>query len=137
MGDLPSSRLVPILVVSNVIALQLGALTPQPPSRLNTAVSLLLLLIAVTGAGVAGSRRRRTWMRDAVRDVTTGQTIGWLVGLGLVAVWHGGLNSPRWLLVFFPVFVVVTAGSTACLALIGHWLARPAGAQAKQIPPAS
>ena len=132
-----SQRLITALVVGNVIALQLGALTPQPPSPLNAAVSVLLLVILMVGAFVAGGRDKAHWLRDAIRDIVVGQGLGWALGLGVLGIWRGGLSSPRWLAAFVPIFLTVCLVVTVLCAPFGHWFARRRGDMSGLVPPAS
>jgi hypothetical protein len=131
-----SQGFITALVVGNVIALQLGALAPQPPSLLNGAVSVLLLVILIGGAFVAGWRHRAHWLRDAIRDVVVGEGLGWAAGLAIVGIWHGGVSPPRSLAVFMPVFLTLCAVVTLPLAPLGHWFARRRGEMSGLVPPA-
>jgi hypothetical protein len=124
LAPVSSQRLITALVVGNVVALLLGALAPQPPSALNASVSALLLIILIGGAFVAGQRHTSHWLRDAIRDVVTGQALGWAVGLAVVGLWRGGLSSPRWLAAFAPIFLTGCAVVTALCAPVGHRFAR-------------
>ena len=131
-----SQRLITALVVANVIALQLGALAPQPPSPLNAAVSVLLLVILIVGALLSGWRHRAHWLRDAIRDVVVGQGLGWALGLAVVGVWHGGVSPPRSLAVFMPIFLTLCAVVTVLFAPLGHWFARRRSEMSGLVPPA-
>ncbi|HET7459073.1 MAG TPA: hypothetical protein VFJ74_15600 [Gemmatimonadaceae bacterium] len=122
-----SSRFILTLAALNVVGMELGRLSPQPPSPVTTLVSLGLLGLLLGAALLAGRRPRAHWLRDAVRDVVAGQTLGWAAGLALVGFLHGGLDSPAWLAAFAPVFVAVCAVVTAAVAPLGRrLLGRPA-----------
>ena len=115
-----SGRLIVTLTVLNVIGMEIGRLSPAPPSPIATAVGLLLVAILIGGAVAAGRRVRPHWLRDGVRDVVAGQALGWTIGLALVGVLHGGLSSPRSLAGFAPVFLLACALVTLLIAPIAN-----------------
>jgi hypothetical protein len=123
---LPSARFILRLAAINIVGLELGRLSPQPPALRTTLASLFLIAIPVVAALLAGRRPRVHWLRDAVRDVVAGQALGWTLGLAIVGVVHGGLNSPAWLTAFAPVFLLACAGIALLVAPLGRFLTRSA-----------